>query len=144
MPDRIRPRSQMRVMWRFHKLMWRISRGRLGRTSGGMKVLELVTTGHKSGEPRSVLLFYRDGPTGPIVVGSNAGASKDPAWVANLRADPMAAILVDSEAKEVNARFLEGDERANAFDGFKYAYDDYRIYEKATDRVIAIIALEPV
>lgn len=144
MPDRIRPRSQLRAIWRFHKVMWKLSGGRLGRTSGGMKVLELVTTGRKTGEPRSVLLFYRDGATGPVVVGSNAGASKDPAWVSNLRADPNATAVIDSQSRRVKARFLESEERELAFGGFKDSYDDYRIYENTTDRMIAIVALESV
>lgn len=144
MTDKVRPRSQLRAAWRVHKLVWRASGGRLGRKADGMKFLELVTTGSKSGEPRSVLLSYRDGPTGPVVVGSNAGAKKDPAWVTNLRADTKASILLDSEPQEVKARFLEGEERSNAFDEFKDAYDGYRIYDNVTERAIAVIALEPI
>ncbi len=49
-------RSTLRFQWRAHKLVWRLSGGRLGRKVGGLPVLELTTTGRKSGEPRMILI----------------------------------------------------------------------------------------
>ncbi len=48
----------MRLQWRLHKLAWNISGGRLGRRGGGMRTLQLTTTGHKSGLPRTILIWY--------------------------------------------------------------------------------------
>lgn len=137
-------RSQLRIMWKFHKFMWRISGGRLGAKTRGMDVLELVTTGHKSGEQRSVLLFYLEGEAGPLVVGSNSGAQADPAWVRNLRADRRARIARGRDRFEVIARFLVGEDRSAAFQRFADRYDDYATYVGMTDREIPVIVLEMV
>lgn len=135
-------RSQLRIMWKFHKLMWRISGGRLGAKTRGMDVLELVTSGHKSMEPRSVLLFYLDGDGGPMVVGSNSGAESDPYWVKNLRAHPRARVVRGKVGLEVKARFLTGVDRSEAYQRFADRYDDYAVYVEMTEREIPVIVLE--
>lgn len=106
-----------------------------------MDVLELVTTGHASGQSRSVLLFYLDGENGPLVVGSNSGADYEPAWIKNLRADRTAEVILDGESSEVEAHFLEGEEREKAFQRFEANYSDYSVYERATNRVIPVVEL---
>lgn len=114
----------------------------MGAKTRGMDVLELVTTGHKSGEPRSVLIFYLDGETGPLVVGSNSGALDDPAWVKNLRAEPVATMVKDQESSQVRARFLIGQARSRAFERFASVYPDYGVYREMTDREIPVVVLE--
>jgi F420H(2)-dependent quinone reductase len=90
-------RTVMRLQWRSHKLIWRLSGGRLGNRVVGMPVLELVTTGHRSGRQRSILITYLDEPEGPVVFGTNAGLDRDPAWVTNLRAHDAVRIRVAGE-----------------------------------------------
>ena len=68
------PRMWMRFQWKIHKVLWNLSGGRVGTKAIGMPVLELVTTGHVSGEPRSILISYVPMPTGPAIAGTNAGA----------------------------------------------------------------------
>ena len=134
----------MRWMWRAHKLFWNLSGGRLGNQIGDMRVLELVTIGNKTGEERSVLLYHLESPDGALVAGSNLGSDSDPAWVKNLRAEPRAIVRSDGYETEVQARFLEGDERRSAFRRFKDVYEDYQRYEDATDRQIPVVLLQPV
>lgn len=109
---------------------------------GGFDVLELVTTGRKTGKPRSVLLYCLPGESGPLVAGSNLGAPHDPAWVENLRIDPSARIVHGGESSEVVARFLADGERKARFEDFKKRSRDYTNYEQLTDREIPVIALE--
>jgi deazaflavin-dependent oxidoreductase (nitroreductase family) len=53
---------------------------------GGMHYVVLRTVGRKSGAEHKVALpFWRDPDGVPIVIGSFAGASQDPAWVLNMR-----------------------------------------------------------
>jgi F420H(2)-dependent quinone reductase len=78
-------RSTLRLRWRIHKLVWRLSGGRLGRKVGGLPVLELTTTGRKSGEPRMILIWHITDSGGPIIAGTNAGADYDPAQVLHQR-----------------------------------------------------------
>ena len=67
-------------------------------TSGyfeGQAVMVLTTTGAKSGEPReAVVTFSRDGDD-YVVVGSKSGAPEDPAWFANLVANPVVTVEAD-------------------------------------------------
>lgn len=130
-------------MWRFHKALWDLSGGRLGASIGRMKVLELTTTGHRSGSPRSVLLYYLESPRGPLLAGSNLGSDSDPAWIKNLRAVPEATIRRGSDIEQVRAIFLAGKERDIAYERFADVYTDYQDYEAATQRQIPVVALEP-
>ena len=107
-----------------------------------MPVLELMTTGHKSGQERSVLITYVDTPDGPALAGTNAGASNDPAWVKNLRANPEARIRRDGSWDKVRARFPGAGERARIWSKFIEADDGYAEYEQMVSREIPIVVLE--
>lgn len=133
----------MRLQWRAHRLVWDLSGGRLGRKAIGMPVLELVTTGHQSGEPRSILITYVETATGPAVAGTNAGAGTAPAWAKNLRADPRARVRERGSWHDVRARFVAGDEWQRAWDRF-LEHPGYAEYEKMLDRPIPIVVLETV
>ena len=50
----VRLNPMLRVMWKLHRFGLRVSGGRVGSRMGSMKVLLLETTGHKSGQPRTV------------------------------------------------------------------------------------------
>lgn len=132
----------MRLQWRAHHLLWDLSGGRLGRRAVGMPVLELVTTGHKSGEDRSILITYVETPSGPALAGTNAGVERNPAWVRNLRADPDARIRRDGRWRQVRARFPEAAERDQIWAGFVEADNGYAAYENMVNREIPIVVLE--
>lgn len=132
----------MRLQWRMHRLVWDLSGGRLGRTAIGMPVLELVTVGHKSGQERSILITYVETPDGPALAGTNAGASYEPAWIKNLRADPGAKTMRGGQWTDVTARFLEGDERSQVWARFLESDEGYENYQKMLDRLVPIVVLE--
>jgi deazaflavin-dependent oxidoreductase (nitroreductase family) len=108
-----------------------------------MPVLELVTTGRKSGRPRSILISYVDTPSGPAVAGTNAGASTDPAWVENLRADPRAQVREEGRWRDVEARFAEGTEWQEIWERFR-EHTGYADYERMLHRSIPIVVLDTV
>ncbi len=66
----------------------------------GMPVLELTTTGRKSGQPRSVMLTspVQEGDT-IIVVASRGGDDVHPAWFLNLQADPKVEVKLKDGRK---------------------------------------------
>lgn len=131
----------LRLGWRFHRLIWDLSGGRLGSRVLGLPVLELVTTGHRSGLARSILINYVTTPSGPAVAGTNAGEPYDPAWVKNLRAEPRARIRKEGRWSEVRARFLEGVEWDRVWSGFT-PHGDYSRYAAVAHRPIPLIVLE--
>ena len=72
-----------------HRLLLRVTGGRIGREFSGMPVLELVTTSRRRGVPRAVMLTspLQEGGT-YVVVASRGGDDRHPAWFLNLRDNP--------------------------------------------------------
>lgn len=136
-------RKQMQFSWKMHKLIWNASGGRLGRKIGGVPVLELVTTGHKSGQQRQILINYVDDTAGPAIIGTNAGKDVDPAWVKNLRAHPEARARWNGQWHDVTAVELDGDDHVRVWTRAVAAIPAFDDYREMLTRPIPIIRLEP-
>jgi deazaflavin-dependent oxidoreductase (nitroreductase family) len=135
-------RFALRVMWTLHRAWFRVSGGRLGTQVAGLPVLELTTTGRNSGRPRRVLLTYVLDPLGFVVIASNAGAERDPAWWLNLQAHPNATTREGRVTHAVRMRRLEGEERERAWRRAVDAFGGYARYETMTARSIPVALLE--
>ena len=106
----------------------RIGDGSFMRTLYGLPGMVIHTTGAKSGQPRSnPLLYARDGADF-IVVGTNFGQPKHPAWTANLIAHPAAAVEVAGVTLPVRAELIEGDDWHATFDRLVRIYPGYALY----------------
>lgn len=78
-----------------HRFVYEKSGGFIGTKMAGQTMGLLTTTGRKSGEQRVTPLAYYDlDPAGVIVLGSNNGNAKPPAWWFNLQANPQAQIQI--------------------------------------------------
>ena len=141
MPLAVRNRTLLRFLWWGHRTWFRASGGRIGSRVANLPVLELATTGRKTGERRAVLLNYVPHERGFVVVGSNAGAERPPAWSLNLRADQRAEVRAGRERTDVRAEVLEGDERRELWSRFVAANPSYAAYERATSRTIPVVLL---
>lgn len=123
--------------------LYRVSRGRIGGRVGRAPVLLLTTTGRKSGAERTApVLYMRDGGR-LVVIGSNAGNVKPPAWALNLRANPDATVEVGADKRQVHARVAEGDEREDLWRRMNEQYSGFDDYKVRTTRDIAVFVLEP-
>jgi deazaflavin-dependent oxidoreductase (nitroreductase family) len=131
----------VKTYWRGHKWLYRISGGRLGRSTLGMPTLMLYTTGRKSGQERSNMLMYVRSGDDYVVVGSNAGEPTHPAWWLNLQADPKTKIHVGGQTIAVTAREAEGEERERLWKAFVEADLGYAEYPKRTTRRIPVVVL---
>ncbi len=136
-------RSQMRVLWRIHKWIWRLSGGRLGARIVGMPVLELITTGRTSGEPRSVLLTFLEHGDAYVVIASNAGLDTDPMWWRNLQATPRATVRRRGQEREVVARIATDVERDALWARAVEVNNDYAAYAEQAGRPIPVVVLDP-
>ncbi|MGI9610758.1 MAG: nitroreductase/quinone reductase family protein [Acidimicrobiia bacterium] len=127
-----------------HRAVIKLSGGRLGWTVAKMPVIELLTTGRKSGQQRSTMLTtpWSDGETVAIVA-SAGGSDKHPAWFLNLQANPAVQIRTERGTAAMKARVLSGEERASRFDEIAAKYPNYADYQKNTSRVIPVVVLEP-
>jgi deazaflavin-dependent oxidoreductase (nitroreductase family) len=100
-----------RRVTRLHTWVYRRSGGRFLGRLGGQPVLLLQTTGRRSGRTRTTPVQYlADGDTF-VVVASDAGAPRPPAWYLNLRADPHARVEVGALSIDVRAQEAAGPER---------------------------------
>jgi deazaflavin-dependent oxidoreductase (nitroreductase family) len=73
-------------------VLLRLSRGRISVTLGQPMGL-LTTIGAKSGQPRTTPLFYTVDEDTIILIASNGGQPRHPAWCYNLRANPEVTFL---------------------------------------------------
>ncbi len=106
----------------------------------------LTTTGRKTGAARSVPLYAWEDGEKLVIVGSWAGRPMNPAWVGNLRADPMATVRIGKEDRHVLAREVKvpSEERERLWTLVTEAFHYYATYQRKTDRVIPLFVLEPV
>ena len=123
--------------------LYRLSGGRIGGRINQAPVLLLTTTGRKSGQSRTAPVVYLADGENLVVIGSNAGHNRTPAWSLNLKANPEAEIEVGRERRPVRARVAEGDERADLWRRHNEQYTGFDEYEARTDRDIALFVLEP-
>src|SRR5205814_3124058 len=79
---------------RVHQRIYEATDGRIGHGTIGVPTLLLRTRGRRSGATRTNALVYaRDGDA-YLVVASNGGADRAPAWLHNLRANPQVEIQI--------------------------------------------------
>jgi deazaflavin-dependent oxidoreductase (nitroreductase family) len=105
-------------------------------------LLLLTTTGAKSGQQRVSPLAYFDISGKLIIIGSFAGAPKNPAWVHNLRANPQAHVELGTEAFDATARELPPAERDELFGEISAASPGFAEYQSKTSRVIPLFELQ--
>jgi deazaflavin-dependent oxidoreductase (nitroreductase family) len=134
----------MRVVTGFHKAVFRASNGRLANRGYGMPVLQLTTTGRKSGKRRTTMLTspVQDGDR-MVVVASNGGDDRHTSWFLNLRDDPKVEVTMDGRTRPMRARVASAEEKAALWPRVVAAHGGYAQYQTRTDRDIPLIILEP-
>jgi deazaflavin-dependent oxidoreductase (nitroreductase family) len=135
----------LKSMNQIHRALMKVSGGRLGWSAGKMPVLELTTTGRKSGQPRTSMLTspYQDGETMAIVA-SAGGNDQNPAWFLNLRDDPAVKVRTEAGTVDMTARITSGEERADLWENITAAHKNYAGYQTKTEREIPVVMIEPV
>uniref|UniRef100_A0A5Q5BJE7 Nitroreductase family deazaflavin-dependent oxidoreductase n=2 Tax=unclassified Mycobacterium TaxID=2642494 RepID=A0A5Q5BJE7_MYCSS len=115
--------------------------GVVGGPFEGATLLLLHTVGAKTGKARLSPLAYLTVDGRMLIVGSYAGAPKDPAWVHNLRALPKAHVEVGTEAYDVEVRELPREERDELYAKIVEMAPTFAEYQANTDRVIPLFEL---
>ena len=82
----------------------------------GHPLLLMFSTGAKSGERRRSILTYSRAGDDFVVAGTASGSKTDPAWIANVRANPTVELEVDNETFAARAVIEEGLEREGLWD----------------------------
>lgn len=137
--------STVRVLSRLHTVLYRTSKGLIGRRLPGVgaPMLLLTTVGRKSGEQRTVPLLYLPEGDGYAVIASYGGRPHHPDWYLNLMATPQASVQVEGRVEDVVAVDAGPEERPRLWQRALDAHGGYADYEARTDRVIPIVLLTP-
>jgi deazaflavin-dependent oxidoreductase (nitroreductase family) len=127
-----------------HGTIFNSTKGRIGGSGFGMPVVQLTTTGRKSGQARKSMLTspVQDGDR-MVLVASYGGADHHPAWYLNLRDNPDVEITRDGKTTAMKARTATAEERAELWPRVVSAYKGYAGYQTRTDREIPLVILEP-
>jgi deazaflavin-dependent oxidoreductase (nitroreductase family) len=120
---------------------FRANGGKVGGPFEGGTLLLLHTTGAKTGKTRLSPLAYLTIDDKMLIVGSYAGAPKDPAWVHNLRANRRAYIEVGTDAYDVDVRELLDDEREATYPKLNEVAPVFAEYQAKTTRAIPLFEL---
>ena len=138
-------RTEHHFDWFFLKL----SGNRVSMTGifAGLPVLELTTTGAKSGQTRTLpLIFIRDtqNPKEFALIATNWGQAHNPAWYYNLKADPHATCNLRGQTDAYLAREAVDAEYERYWQLAQGAYLGFPLYKaRASHRRIPIMVLSP-
>ncbi|HYC55591.1 MAG TPA: nitroreductase family deazaflavin-dependent oxidoreductase [Candidatus Binatia bacterium] len=110
---------------------------------GPFSNLLLTTRGRKSGELRSCPLTYFEDDGRYVLIASNGGNDRHPAWYLNLQADPSATVEIGSDTKDVTASTAVGEERQRLWKAAVDMNPQYGVYEGITARQIPVVVLSP-
>jgi deazaflavin-dependent oxidoreductase (nitroreductase family) len=136
-----------RLAHRIDRPVFRLTRGRntFASLASGIPVVMLTTTGARSGQPRTVPVLGLPTGEGLVVIASNFGQHRNPAWYHNLRANPEGEVVADGVKWRFRAVEAEGERRARIWQTGLKVYPGFSQYERrASHRNIAVFVLEPV
>lgn len=138
--------AALKTMNLVHRAILKVSFGKVGWNASNMPVLELTTTGRKSGQRRAVMLTspLQEGKT-MVVVASRGGDDTNPPWFLNLVADPSVRVSLGGKpAVRMHARVASSEERARMWPLVVADHKNYADYQTKTEREIPLVLLEPV
>ena len=97
--------------------------------------------GRKSGARRtSPLIYTRDGDD-VLLIASNGGARRHPAWYHNVTAAGTARVEIGPDAWDVTVRVAGEGERERLWAKMVDAYSPYDDYQRRTERQIPLVVL---
>jgi deazaflavin-dependent oxidoreductase (nitroreductase family) len=126
-----------------HRWVYVKSGGRVGHKLLDKPMLLLETLGRKSGEPRVTPLLYVEAGDAFVVVASNLGDARFPAWWHNLRAKPEATVRVGRRRVPVSWRRAGPEEEGRLWPRLEAAYSYYPDYRARAGREIPVVILDP-
>jgi deazaflavin-dependent oxidoreductase (nitroreductase family) len=129
---------------RVHEKLYIASGGRIGHRMIGVPTLLLRTTGRRSGATRTNGLVYAHDGDDYLVVPSNGGADRAPAWLHNLQAHPDVEIQIGRTRQDATARVVKTTDPdyprlwqiVN-----ENNHDRYTAYQQKTARPIPVVVL---
>jgi deazaflavin-dependent oxidoreductase (nitroreductase family) len=133
-----------------HHVDGRVMRRSAGRHSvsaalTGLPIVELTTVGARSGEPRTLPLIGVPDENRLVLVASNYGQQRNPAWYYNLKATPRCSVGYRGQRHDMEAYEAQGEERQRLWELDVAVYPPRNHYaRRAGNRRIPVMVLRPV
>ncbi len=143
---RLPPRWFMRLFWRLHRGVYRLTGGRLGLRPpkpGGWGMLRLTTIGRRTGLERTVILGYFDDGPDLVTLAMNGWGEAEPAWWLNLQENPDVEVDLVDGTHLVTGRAAEGDERKRLWARWQEIDKNLDGYAARRPANTAVVILEP-
>jgi deazaflavin-dependent oxidoreductase (nitroreductase family) len=133
-----------KVSTSIHRAVFNASKGRILGKAFGMPLVELITTGRRSGKERSTMLAVPIIDADRLVlVASYGGDDRHPAWYLNLQANPEVRATIADTTRTMIARTATEEERVELWPQITSRYQGYARYQERTERPIPVVILEP-
>jgi deazaflavin-dependent oxidoreductase (nitroreductase family) len=117
---------------------FRANDGKVGGMFEEAHMVLITTTGAKSGRQILNPLVYLPDGERIVIIASNGGADKNPAWYHNLRANPALTVEIGTEKYQAKAEFVTGTERDALYARMVEILPGFAEYQANTDRVIPV------
>jgi deazaflavin-dependent oxidoreductase (nitroreductase family) len=137
------PAGALKATGKLNIPIYRLTGGRVFGSLDGNPILLLTTTGRKSGQPRTAPVIYMPDGDRMVIIGTNAGNLRTPAWALNLEARHDAEVEVRRRRLPVHGRVAAGDERDGLWRRFTETYSGFDDYAANVTRAIRLFVLEP-
>jgi deazaflavin-dependent oxidoreductase (nitroreductase family) len=133
------------ILYRLDTLILKISNGKHTMAElVGLPMIQLTTTGAKTGETRTMPLVSLFDGEKIALIGSNFGRKNNPGWYYNLKKYPRCTALFNGYTRTYLARETHDEEREKYWNMAVAIYKGYELYRiRAAHRQIPVIILEP-
>lgn len=134
-------KTLMKTIGTIHRGLYKLTGGTLGGKLAGRPMLLLTTTGRKSGKPRTTPLQYLEDGEHMVVVASNGGHDRHPAWWLNVEARSDVEVQAGKVTKRMKAETANEEERSRLWSLLVADYPNYQKYQDGTKRKIPVVIL---
>ena len=137
------PRWVLKTMSRLHVFLHRLTGGRLLNRLGDYDVCFVTMKGAKSDRTLTIPLVYVPYRDGVLLVASQGGAPRNPAWYHNLVKYADIVVSHRGHRMKLRARLAMANEKPDLWLICYQQYAPYAEYRKRTTRNIPIFVCEP-
>ncbi|GGK36691.1 nitroreductase family deazaflavin-dependent oxidoreductase [Nocardia camponoti] len=115
-----------------------------GPFEGNEHMIVITTTGAKTGRAITNPLVYLPDGDRIVLIASNGGADKHPAWYYNLIANPEVVVELPTGTFSSKAVLVDEPERTRLYDRMVEQLPGFAEYRDKTSRVIPVFAIDRV
>jgi F420H(2)-dependent quinone reductase len=134
----------LKVVLSIYVFLYRLTNGAIGGQMAGLQVLLLTTTGRKTGQPRTTPLGYFKQDGNFVLIASNGGADRNPAWFYNLKSNPQVTIQIGNRQMAAHAEQVNTEKRTQLWTELIKMAPTYERYTQRTKREIPMVIVQPV